>query len=528
MTTTLQVFGGIGLFLLGLIVMTQGLRELEGGRIRAALIRFTRSPYSGAATGAISTAILQSSSATTVAAIGFVSAGLMSFPSALGILFGANIGTTITGWLVALLGLKLKFGDFILPLVFVGAILRLFGNRKISSIGMAVAGFSLIFVGISQLQLGMEGASKLLSPDMLATDSIFGVLKLVALGMVFTVITQSSSAGVAAALTAVYTGAINFEQAAAIVIGMDVGTTIKAAIATIGGSVATRRTGFSHVIYNCFTGVGALFLIYPYILVWEAISPGALAANPEIGLVAFHTTFNTLGVIVVLPITGRFARLMERVVPGKAPIYTHRLERNLLQDPVLALKAVMPIIYAELIALLRHITVLLGDKTNGEKTDLAELQTALDETQAFVDEIRLASGDGVDWEQLLAVIHILDHMQRLHERCEEDEDRAATARKHPEFNKEREIMLSSVRQVIENIEATNWIDAAHAARQAVLEVRDNEDVMRTKVMKQIANKEIEMSVGTSMLQAIRWLGRVSNHIDRITDHLNQSVIAAGK
>ena len=524
----LQLLGGIGLFLLGLIVMTQGLRELEGGTIRAALIRFTRSPSSGALTGAISTAILQSSSATTIAAIGFVSAGLMTFPSALGIIFGANIGTTITGWLVALLGLKLNFGSFVLPFVFVGAILRLFGNSRLSSIGYAIAGFSLIFVGISQLQHGLESVPNLLSPDFLSTNYLFGILELFAVGLVFTIITQSSSAGVAAALTAVYAGVINFEQAAAIVVGMDVGTTIKSAIATVGASVSTRRTGFSHVIFNCFTGAGALMLIQPYIWLWEAISPGALMANAEIGLVAFHTAFNTLGVIIVLPMTGRFARLMERIVPGKAPIYTHKLDRNLLRDPSLALKAVMPTIYAELVALLRHVTAILGDPVKGERTDLAELQTALDETQAFVDEIRLGNGDGVDWEQLLAVIHILDHMQRLHERCEEEEDRADTARTRQELQAERQVLLVAIGGVIENIEAQNWIEAAHIARQAEMKLEEQEETLRATVMEEIASKQVELHAGTNMLEAIRWLSRVSNHIGRITEHLNESVIAAGK
>ena len=523
-----QSLGGLGLFLLGIVVMTDGLRALAGDTIRSWLIRFTRSPLSGVLTGAASTAVLQSSSATTVAAVGFVGAGLMSFSSALGIMLGANIGTTVTGWLVVLVGFKLKISTIMLPLVFVGAAMRLLANGRFANSGMIIAGFAVVFVGISVMQQGMAGLEQEVTPDKLPGATWTGMLALAGIGIVTTFITQSSSAGVAATITALFSGLIDFQQAAALVVGMDIGTTVTAAMATIGGSVATRRTGFSHVIFNLFAGTGAFLLITPYMYMWELLAPGALANNAEIGLVAFHTSFNTLGVIVVLPIARRFARLMERIVPGRAPIYTHPLDRNLLKDPVLALKAVMPIVYAELIALLRHITLLLGDTVRGEKTDLAELKTAMIETQAFVDDIRLSDGDGVDWEQLLAVIHILDHMQRLLERCEEDEDRAATTRKHPEFADERNIMLSTISQVIDNIEAHNWIDASHAARQAVFAVRDNEDAMRATVMKQVANDEIEMSVGTSKLQAIRWLSRVSNHIDRITDHLNQSVIAAGK
>ena len=245
--TALQALGGLGLFLLGMIIMTDGLRTLGGDSMRAALMRFTHSPFTGAATGAISTAILQSSSATTVAAVGFVGAGLLTFPQSLGIIFGANLGTTITGWLVALLGLKLQLGELVLPLVFVGAILKLFARDKVSAVGYALAGFSLIFIGITQMQLGMSGMQGLITPDNLPEDTWLGRIQLVGLGVIATVITQSSSAGVAATLTVLYAGAIRFEQAAALVIGMDIGTTVTAAMAVIGGTIEARRTGLAHL-----------------------------------------------------------------------------------------------------------------------------------------------------------------------------------------------------------------------------------------------------------------------------------------
>jgi phosphate:Na+ symporter len=142
-------------------VMTEGLGALAGDAVRAALMRFTRSPVSGAVTGVATTALLQSSSATTVAAVGFVGAGLIGFPDALGIIFGANIGTTVTGWLVALLGFKPQLGALASPLVFVGAVLRLFGRGRMASIGYALAGFGLIFVGITvHLEQALLAAGK--------------------------------------------------------------------------------------------------------------------------------------------------------------------------------------------------------------------------------------------------------------------------------------------------------------------------------------------------------------------------------
>ena len=363
----IKASGGLGLFLLGMIVMTEGLRSLAGDTIRNALMRFTKSPYSGAATGAISTALLQSSSATTVAAVGFVGAGLMTFSETLGIIFGANIGTTITGWMVALFGFKFQLGTIVLPIILFGVMLKLFFKEKIASLGYTLAGFGLIFVGISLMQEGMSAFEGIIIPSEVATGSFIAILKLVALGIIATLITQSSSAGVAATLTALYANVINFEQAAALVIGMDVGTTVTALIATIGGSINVRRTGLSHIIYNLFTGVIAIFLITPYIYLWETLATGSLIHNAEIALVGFHTFFNTLGVLIILPFTDRFAHLIKKIMPSKEPTFTEKLDKRLLDEPSLALEVARISVQDEFIALLQHINFILGDVKYGKK-----------------------------------------------------------------------------------------------------------------------------------------------------------------
>lgn len=508
--------------------MTDGLRALAGSAIRAALMRFTRSPLSGAVTGAVSTAILQSSSATTVAAVGFVGAGLITFSASLGIIFGANIGTTITGWLVALLGFKLNLGTVILPVILVGTILRLFGNGRVANIGYALAGFGLIFVGISLMQQGMSGLTDIITPEALPADTLIGRLQLVALGILFTMITQSSSAGVAATLTALFAGAITFEQAAALVIGMDVGTTVTAVMASIGGSVAARRTGLSHVIFNLFTACGALILITPYTLLWEYLSPGALSSNAEIALVAFHTSYNTLGVMVILPFTGRFAHLIEKLVPDKKPSYTGRLGEGLLEQPALALTAVQASIHDELLALLRHVNAMLGDSLMGRRADLAELQAALDETYAYVDRIHLHETQGAEWERMLGIVHTLDHMQRLHERCEEEEDRAITARGSAELSDYGRTMVKTINGIFNDIETQSWTEAAERADKTAVYIHDQVEPLRQSILAKIASHEIDVPQGTGRLEAIRWLKRVSKHVARIMQHYGEAVLAAGK
>ena len=208
--------GGLGLFLLGMVVLTDGLRALAGRALRLLLSRFTRSPLSGAMTGALTTAAVQSSSATTVAAVGFVGAGLLTFPQAFGIVLGANVGTTVTGWLVALIGFKLKLGTAALPIVLVGVLLRLFARGRAASAGFAIAGFGLIFVGISLMQEGVGGLAGIITPESFPDDTWVGRLILVLFGILFTLVTQSSSAGVAMALAAVNASAMTVQQAAAV------------------------------------------------------------------------------------------------------------------------------------------------------------------------------------------------------------------------------------------------------------------------------------------------------------------------
>ncbi len=518
MTLLAQGLGGLGLFLLGMVLLTDSLRLLAGALIRRALMRFTHNPLSGALTGALATAVLQSSSATTVAAVGFVGAGLMTFSESLGIIFGANIGTTITGWLVALIGFKFKLGSIMLPAIFIGVVLRLFAHGRLAHLGMALAGFALIFVGISNMQQGMSGLQSIVTPDRFPTDTFSGRLQLVAIGVLITIVTQSSSAGVAAALTALNAGAIDFTQAASLVIGMDVGTTFTTAVATIGATSGARRTGFSHVIYNAITAAGALAFLSVYTYAWRTLAPEHFALNPEIALVGFHSAFNLLGVIIVLPFTAVFGRLIQHIIPDRADAYTQSLDQKLLAEPDLALTAAQAAIHVELKALLGHLHAMLDAQSEHQKIDLGALQSALDETHDYVDQIHLPKSEKPDWKILISLIHSLDHMQRLHERCEEDENRANTARDMPELKGHVEQIRIHLRRIIADIQGNHWDAAAASAKTFSSSLAKEARHLRRNVTTKVAEGAIDVLTGTQSLEGIRWLRRVSAHILRITDH----------
>ncbi len=526
--TVVQAAGGLGLFLIGMIVMTDGLKALAGDAVRSVLMRFTRSPVSGALTGAATTALLQSSSATTVATVGFVGAGLITFPNALGIIFGANVGTTITGWLVALLGFKLRLGEVVMPVILVGAILRLFGRGRSATFGYAAAGFGIIFVGITTMQTAMSGFEGIITPDSLPRDTLPGRLAIVALGMIVTTITQSSSAGVAAAITALYAGAITFEQAAALVIGMDIGTTVTAAMATIGGTVDARRTGLSHVVYNFLTAAGAIALITPYTWLWNRIAPGQIDLHSEIALVGFHTSFNTLGVIAALPFTAQFARLIIRLVPEPRRVLVAKLDPALLEQPALALDAVQKAIvqsYTLLLARLRTLFTVTDVDLSG---NLAEIESLLEETSAYLDQIHVRSGEGPDWERVVALMHALDHAQRLLDRCDHEFDRIATVRDAAELAGARTSMLDGITAAANAIDTHEWAAATKKTAAVESELDEMVSPFRDTIMADMARGDVEGPRGGEMLHALRWAERTSNHIASIAQHLEQAYQASGK
>jgi len=515
------VAGGLGLFLFGMSVMTDGLRGLAGDLLHRTLARFTRSPASGAVSGAGITALLQSSSATTVAAVGFVGAGLLTFPQALGVVFGANVGTTITGWLVALLGLKFSVGSIAYPMVLGGALLRLFGRAKLASGGTALAGFGMIFIGIGLLQHGMAAYQGVVTPETFPDDTLGGRLMLVAIGVAITLVTQSSSAGVATALTAVFTGAITFPQAAAMVIGMDVGTTVTAALATLGGSVETRRTGYSHVIYNLLTGMGALLLLTPYTWAWEYLGPGLLTQHAELALVGFHTLFNFLGVLLVLPFAGAFARMMLKMVPGDSDVRVlgQGLDNTLLKEPDVALDATTHVTTQLVAESLRLVRDLFAAPQDIADEQLQRVGDAADRIQAYVDDIHLAPQQENDWRRLNALIHLLDHLQRLLDRCEEEPERVRVLVEVTTLRAAAINMDEMISQLLQQIEQQRWEDAREMSTGFAKRLDAQAELLRAAIMADMATGELEIPQGTSQLEAVRWLRRGSAHISRILTHL---------
>jgi len=340
-TTAGGLLGGIGLFLLGMGLMTDGLKLAAGPALERILAHSTKTRLRGLASGVLVTTLVQSSSAVTVAAIGFVNAGLLTLGQSMWVLFGANVGTTMTGWLVALVGLKFKIEVLALPLIGIGMALRLSGegNRR-GALGQALAGFGVLFLGIDMLKESFSG----LSADFRLPEGegIKDTLMQVLIGIMLTVLMQSSSASLTIALTAAQGGLLTAQGAAAVVVGANIGTTVTALIASIGATPNAKRAAAAHILFNLLTGAVALAL-----LPWLVAAIGAAGAALELGsapaakLALFHTAFNLLGVVLIWPIAGRMARFLEKRFHAaeEDEARPHYLDANVAAVPALALDA---------------------------------------------------------------------------------------------------------------------------------------------------------------------------------------------
>ena len=304
---------GLGIFLLGISQMEGGLKNLAGKSFRHFIRTQTQNPVKAILVGLSITAILQSSSVVSLMVLAFVGAGIIPLRNAIAIILGTNIGTTITGWIVASIGFKFPIDAFALPFLGIGGILITFLSSRVffSEIGRLLVGFGALFLGLDLMKTAIDVAS--------IEASFLGNLDLLPqlffpIGVIMTAVIQSSSATMAITLSALYAGVIPIEVAAAIVIGSDLGTTTTVLLGGLKGNHVKRQVAYGHVGFNVIAGTVALFLLYPLLYFVQDILS---VQDPLFQLVLFHSSFNVLGVLIVLPFLGKFTRLMERMVKPK-------------------------------------------------------------------------------------------------------------------------------------------------------------------------------------------------------------------
>ncbi|EDL56469.1 hypothetical protein PM8797T_30474 [Gimesia maris DSM 8797] len=348
MTTTL--IGGLGIFLLGMKYMSQGLQSIAGASLRRLIGAVTNNRILATFVGFLVTILVQSSSVTTVMTVGFVNGGLMSLTQAIGVIMGANIGTTVTGWI-----LVLKIGKYGLPMLGVSAFVYLFSkNEKVRYTALAIMGVGMVFFG---LQLMKEACAFLKDMPEFRTwflqfqaDSFVGLYQCMLAGCILTVLVQSSSATLGITISLATTGLIPFETAAALVLGENIGTTVTALLASIGTTTNARRAAYFHFLFN-ISGViwiSTIFFWYVQFIPWiinvdvtqtAVVNGETIYPNAALAIAATHSVFNIVNTIVFLPFSGMIATLLTRIVKDQPQEVTHlqSLDIRILETPALAI-----------------------------------------------------------------------------------------------------------------------------------------------------------------------------------------------
>ncbi len=344
----LTLVGGLALFMYGMERSSEGIQRAAGERLQSVLNMMTKNSIMGVLTGTLVTVAVQSSSATTVMLITFVNAGLLSLTQAIGVIMGANIGTTLTGWIIAAVGIaKFSITSLAVPLFGIGFLMSLSKRKsdEFKSYGRAIMGLAFIFLGLDFIQstIPTPSANALLFIHNFSSLGYVAILLAVLIGTAFTILVHASSATLAIVITMASQGIIDFNIAAALTLGANIGTTIDAFLASVsaGASTNAKRAAWAHILFNVLGTVWVVILFRPFLALVDWIVPGPIQpASIGIHIAMLHTVFNTVNTILLLPFVRQYAAFLERIIkekPGEAELRALYLPKTLMATPELSL-----------------------------------------------------------------------------------------------------------------------------------------------------------------------------------------------
>jgi phosphate:Na+ symporter len=514
--------GGLGMFLLGIHHLMEGMKGFAGDSLRQALQKLVAGKWSGLVSGALFTALVQSSSAAVLTLIGFVSAGLISHTQAVAVVLGANLGTTATTWLVAVLGFKVEVSAAALPMIGLGGFLWLLAKGRVRAVGSVLAGFGLIFTGIDYMQDGMAGIQWNLEG---MGDGPGWRILLALLGAVMTIVMQSSSAAAATTLVAMAAGSLTLDQAFAMVVGQNLGTTAKAGLAAIGGGLAVKRTVLAHVLFNGITGVLALVFLSQLGLVARWL--GGLMDDDDgvLTLAAFHTLFNLAGIVIFFPWLGAFAKGIEQLTGRGEISAVARLGSALAHagGPV-----AMEAAWRALVELTDTAFTSLKTRSQGRHPPPVELIAEIRKVADFVEKLRFESTDPQTLPDRRARIwHALDHLHRLAEVLLEPANHLMSAGLSEEIRNGIHALDAwqawAAKEAPQDGETTVAALAAVSANFAAAR-----KTHRADLLDQLGLGTVKPAEAMAALETLRWLDGAYYHVWRLADSLRRAAGDDGK
>ncbi|MCK4237191.1 MAG: Na/Pi cotransporter family protein [Candidatus Krumholzibacteria bacterium] len=528
-----QLIGGLGFFLFGIRTMSEGLRKVASERLKHILSLLTKHKIVALFVGTGVTALIQSSSGMTVMVVGFVNAGLLTLKQAIPVVLGANIGTTFTAWIVSFLAV-FKITHYALPAVGIGFLFMIISRTpRLRQWGEVIFGFGVLFVGIGFMKNAFEPfQSNEQVRDLMINFSRYPVLGVI-VGTVITMLLQSSSATIALVQLLAFKGLIDFPSAIPLILGDNIGTTITAQIAAIGGSTGARRVAWAHTMFNV---IGVLYMLVfvclgLYHRAIESIVPGAVThKNIMLHIALSHTVFNVFNTVLFLPMTGWLQGFVERVVRVKedqVSIEPTHLEHHLLETPVLALEQSKK----EIVRMLRLADSALRDSFElffKGKWDLARKverkEEAVDNLQAeitrYLIDISMEGLEEVEAEQIPVFIHSVNDIERIADHAEnvvELAQRKIDQKLHfsEKANEELIRMIAVVLEMVEDVTLGLEDGDTSSARRAL----HREDQLNTMQIELRQSHVQRLNEGScSVLSGLIFLDLV-DYLEKIGDHL---------
>lgn len=554
----LTLIGALGMFLYGMNQMSAGLQKAAGDKMRTFLASMTSNPFKRVLTGLGITSVIQSSSATTVMVVGFVNAGLLTLVQAVGVIMGANIGTTVTAWLISWLGFKMDISILAVPLMAIGFGLSVCKNDRRKNIGELVVGFSLLFLGLSLMKESVPDLNS--NPEILGfiskwTGYGFGsVMIFMIFGTLLTLVLQSSSATMALTLIMVNMGWIPFEMAAAMVLGENIGTTITANIAASVGNAAAKRAALAHTVFNVFGVIWALILFTPFLKLVGAIIcgfgldnptlPGASGTSTLYGISMLHTLFNVINTLILIWFSNAIVKLVSYLVKDKDVQDEYKLQyisAGNVQASELSIEAAIneTINFAEISKLgLQYIREAVNASKNGqfeeirmklirheERTDKIENEIAAFLNKIPSDKVSMATG-----AKIKSIYRIIGELESLGDSGETIG--RILNRKNIHNRQFTQVMTDKINSMIDLLDecSTIMVNNLRKAEQGTLtnisdasnievKINNTRNTLRDEVMMSLENKTSDYNTDVFYMDIISELERMGDYMINISQNL---------
>ncbi len=556
---TTAILGGLGLFLYGMKIMSEGLQTATGERLKNILWKATSNRFKGVLTGFGITATIQSSSATTVMLISFVSAGLINLTQATGIILGANIGTTVTGWIIAFIGFKFKISALALPAIGIGFFTRFFNSEKMKNWGDVLLGFGILFLGLSVMSDSVKDlrGSEIIMNFMSTykASGIFSTIMVVFVGAVITMIIQSSSATMAMTMTLAVTGIIDFYTAAALILGENIGTTITANIAAIGSSAEARRAARVHMLFNIFGVIWVLAVFKTFFIPFiDWMIPGdpfaeSLAVRGTIiadHMAAFHTAFNVINTIIFLPFVKYLAKAAEAIVPDdpdSSSFHLKYISHVLVSTPAINLnQARMEI--QRMMGIVSEMFDLITDVIKNSDTKLGhkieQIQTMENQTDLLEHEISMflvkvsRNNLSKDHSNEISVMHLkITELESIGDQCE-----SLMKLLRRKYDKNLTFTESGIKEILEisgktreflNLISSNidYTDKNIMLQAEVIENRIDElkKTLRKQHIKRLNDEKCAVEPGLIFIDMLTCFEKIGDHAYNIAESISGQRIA---